>query len=279
MSEPKYGKYVRQKAIRTKLVDPEIIHYPYVRMEQDMWGDLGVNAHFTCVCAQEPYMMPDVPHAHPYDELLYFFGSDADNPEKLNAVVEIGIGDEWKKLTFDKTSVLYFPAGLQHAPVHVKKVDRPIFFGHIMQSSSYVKAADDVTDKVKADDVEYSDIIKTPVFQKTDYGAELIFNGKAQGVVDTIINLHFIRKAVAIGRPVETKGYNQFSILMGGDPKNIPGFAAEAEITLGSESEIQVVTSTTVVYIPFDMPSKAINFRKVIAPICMMSYFVPVEKD
>ncbi|NLE08702.1 MAG: hypothetical protein GX631_05565 [Dehalococcoidales bacterium] len=277
MSEPRYAQYVRQKATRTSLNIPERIHYPFVHMEQDMWGDLGVNANFACSCVQEPFVMPDLPHAHPYDELLYFFGSDPDHPEKLNAVVEFGIGEEWKKLTFDTTAVLRFPANLRHAPVYVRKVDRPFFFGHIMQSSSYAKVDDNAPERVRADDVSYSDIVKIPEFKNTGYGAVTLFNGKAQGVVDTMINLHFITRTASIDRPPEAKGYNQFSILMGGNPMNIPGFTAEAEITLGQEAEKQVVDSTTVIHIPADLPAKPVSFTKVTAPVCMMSYFVPAE--
>lgn len=275
MPEPKYAQYVRQNATRTSLNIPERIHYPFVHMEQDMWGDLKVTANFACSCVQEPFVMPDLPHAHPYDELLYFLGSDPDNPEKLNATVEFGIGEEWQKLTFDKTAVLRFPAGLRHAPVYVRKVERPFFFGHIMQSSSYAKVDDAAPEKVKAKDVRYSDIVKIPEFRKTGYGAELLFNGKAQGVVDTMIHLAYIKHPAAIGRPAETKGYNQFSILMGGNPMKIPEFTAEAEITLGREEEKTAVGSTTVVHAPADMPAKPIVFRNVVSPVCMMSYFVP----
>lgn len=275
MPEPKYAQYIRQNATRTSLNLPERIHYPFVHMEQDMWGDLGVNANFACSCVQEPFVMPDLPHAHPYDELLYFFGSDPDNPEKLNATVEFGIGEEWQKLTFDKTAVLRFPAGLRHAPVYVRKVERPFFFGHIMESNSYAKVDDNAPEKVKAADVTGEDIVKIPEFRKTGYGAAALFNGKAQGVVDTIINLHFIKQSAAIDRPAEANGYNQFSILMGGNPTKIPEFTAVAEITLGNEEERQAVNSTTVVHIPAAMPAKPIVFRNVTSPVCMMSYFVP----
>ena len=84
-------------------------------------------------------MMPDQPHSHPFDEFLLFIGSDLKNLRKLGGVVEIGLGDEWEKHTINTTSVVYLPNGLPHAPVNVKKVDKPFLFGHIMLSPSYAK--------------------------------------------------------------------------------------------------------------------------------------------
>jgi hypothetical protein len=137
MAEPEYAPYVLHGATRTELDAFKREQYPFVHVEKEMWKELDVNCNFAISCVHQPYVMPDLPHSHPFGEYLYFIGSDPDNPEELGAVVEIGIGEEWEKLTLDKTSVLYFPPGLQHAPVYVKKVDRPFFFGHVMQSSSY----------------------------------------------------------------------------------------------------------------------------------------------
>ncbi|MBN2238925.1 MAG: hypothetical protein JW712_04055 [Dehalococcoidales bacterium] len=276
MAEPKYAPYVRQNATRLSLDLPERVHYPFVHMEQNMWEGLDVNCNFACSCVQEPFVMPDLPHAHPYDELLYFIGSDPDNPEELNAVVEIGVTEGWQKLTFTKTAVLHFRPGLQHAPVYVKKVDRPFFFGHVMQSLNYMKMDDDKIDKV--DKVEYGEVIKHPVFEKTPYGTELKFKGIDHGANDAGIYFYNIGKPGMIERPEEMKGYNECSILMGGHPMKIPEFTAEAQICLGSEEEIQVVNSTTVIHVPADLPARPVNFTKVESPVCMMSIFVPPDK-
>ncbi len=275
MAEPEYGKYVLREATRTSLDIPERIQYPFVHVEREQWKDLEVECNFACSCVHTPYVMPDLPHSHPFGEFLYFIGSDPDNPEDLGAVVEIGIGEDWQKLTFDKTAVLYFRTGLQHAPVYVKKVDRPFYFGHVMPSSSYEKEDESGDNTEKTAQVRYDEVIKHPVFKKTDYGTELIFIGKDHDAMDADIYFYTVKKPVTIPQPEEMKGYSRFSIMMGGDPKKIPDFTAEAEIHLGQEREIQVVDSTTVFHIPADMPGSNIVFRKGDNPVAFMNIYVP----
>lgn len=275
MPEPKYTRYVLPKATRTSLNLPQRVQYPFVHVEKEMWKDLDVNCNFACSCVSEPYVMPDPPHSHPFDEFLYFIGSDTDNPENLGAVVEIALGEEWKKHTFERTTVLCFPAGLHHAPVYVKKVDRPFFFGHVMRSSSYTKEPE-----IKADakpEFSYPDVFKIPAFSRTEYGTELLLRGKAQGFADAFIHFLTIKKPAVVEQPKETKGYNRFAVLMGGDPKKIPDFTAEAQLRLGKEGETHVADSTTVFHIPANMPAKPVVFRKVESPVCFLNIYVPPE--
>lgn len=125
---------------------------------------------------------------------------------------------------------------------------------------------------------QYSYVIKHPVFEKTDYGTHMIFRGKDHDAMDADIHFYSIKKPAVIGQPAETAGYNRFGILMGGDPKKIPEFNAEAELCLGAEEETQVVNSTTVFHIPADIPGKDINFTKVDRPVSFMNIYVPPEK-
>ena len=67
----------------------------------------------------------DQPHAHPFPELLSFFGLDMDHPERLNAEVEFWMEDE--KYTLNKSCMIYVPKGMKHCPLIIHRVDRPIF--------------------------------------------------------------------------------------------------------------------------------------------------------
>ena len=62
-------------------------------------------------------------HSHSNDELLMHIGTDPHNPEDLGAEYDYVIGDD--KLTFNKTSALYIPKGVEHNPTIWKRVDRP----------------------------------------------------------------------------------------------------------------------------------------------------------
>ncbi len=64
-------------------------------------------------------------HEHDYDEVIAFFGTDINNPYDLGAEVELWLGNEQHIIT--KTSLVFIPAGLMHAPLIFRRVDRPVF--------------------------------------------------------------------------------------------------------------------------------------------------------
>jgi hypothetical protein len=64
-------------------------------------------------------------HAHDYDEVIAFIGTDNNDPYDLGAEVELWLGDEKHIIT--KSSLVFVPAGLKHCPLTFLKVDRPVF--------------------------------------------------------------------------------------------------------------------------------------------------------
>jgi len=64
-------------------------------------------------------------HAHDYDEVIAFFGTDLDDPYDLGAEVELWLEDEKHIIT--KSSLVFIPAGLKHCPLTFLRVDRPVF--------------------------------------------------------------------------------------------------------------------------------------------------------
>jgi hypothetical protein len=67
-------------------------------------------------------------HAHPADEVLMFLGTDPDNVDSLGAEIEIDLGKEHERYLFDKSSAVLCPAGLPHAPIVTRWVDKPFAF-------------------------------------------------------------------------------------------------------------------------------------------------------
>jgi hypothetical protein len=63
--------------------------------------------------------------AHPYDEILVFFGHDMNNIAYLGADITIELGKEHEKHTFNVPTVIPIPKGLPHFPITVNKVDKP----------------------------------------------------------------------------------------------------------------------------------------------------------
>ena len=64
-------------------------------------------------------------HAHDYDEVLAFFGTNLEDPYDLGAEVELRLEDEKHIIT--KSSLVFIPAGLKHCPLTFLRVDRPVF--------------------------------------------------------------------------------------------------------------------------------------------------------
>jgi len=65
-------------------------------------------------------------HTHEYGEMLGFYGFNYDNIQDLGAEIEIIIDNE--KNIVDRSFAAYVPPGVQHGPIIVRNVKRPIFW-------------------------------------------------------------------------------------------------------------------------------------------------------
>ena len=54
---------------------------------------------------------------------------------------------------------------------------------------------------------------------------------------------------------------------IGGDPMNFKEFGAEVEFAMGEEKEVHVITTTTWVYVPPNLPHCPLTFKRVDKPI------------
>jgi hypothetical protein len=75
----------------------------------------------------EPAKEPQGPeaHAHPFPELITFFGTNPDDVHDLGGEVELWIGGEQHVMT--RSFVAHIPDGVIHCPLMVKRIKRPIF--------------------------------------------------------------------------------------------------------------------------------------------------------
>jgi hypothetical protein len=64
-------------------------------------------------------------HTHDFNEVLGFFGFNYDNIQDLGADIEITIDNE--KNIVDRSFAACIPAGVQHGPVIIRNIKRPIF--------------------------------------------------------------------------------------------------------------------------------------------------------
>jgi len=93
-----------------------------------MWEQKGTGGVYT-----------EIAHAHDWDEVWIFAGTDKKNPRELGAVLDFYLGDE--QYLVDKSCIVYIPAGLSHGPCGMKKLDRPVLFITMGNSTKYDRTA------------------------------------------------------------------------------------------------------------------------------------------
>ena len=64
-------------------------------------------------------------HTHDFDEFIGFFGTDPDDIHDLCGEIELWIDGEQNII--DKSFLAFVPAGVEHCPLNIRRVDRPIF--------------------------------------------------------------------------------------------------------------------------------------------------------
>lgn len=74
-------------------------------------------------------------HTHDFNEVLGFFGFNYDNIQDLGAEIEITIDNE--KNVVDRSFAACIPAGIQHGPVIIRNIQRPIFHVSSGKASQY----------------------------------------------------------------------------------------------------------------------------------------------
>jgi hypothetical protein len=134
VAETKYGKYF--------ITEPKPnLKYPSFRQEEVDRSDKGqasflyldnelLKGAFYVECMwfwPGPGFWPNQlikAHTHNFDEVLAFFGTNPNDPHDLGGEMEIWLDDE--KHTMTKSFMVFIPKGLKHAPVTIKKLDRPI---------------------------------------------------------------------------------------------------------------------------------------------------------
>jgi hypothetical protein len=74
-----------------------------------------------------PYSIIDS-QIHEFGTFLIFLGMDNDDASGLGADVELYMGEEKEKHTFDKSALIFIPPNLKHGPMKVTKASRPFNF-------------------------------------------------------------------------------------------------------------------------------------------------------
>jgi hypothetical protein len=140
MAESKYGKYIVSE-LKVPEDKKKIAEFYATYAKRILWMDENVVEgafHMnTAWFINASTTTENEPHVHNSDEIIGFFGNNADDPYDLGGEVEIWLEDEKHILT--KSSLLFIPAGMKHCPLILRRVDRPIFHFTIVASGQYIR--------------------------------------------------------------------------------------------------------------------------------------------
>jgi hypothetical protein len=72
-------------------------------------------------------------HHHDVDEYLFFLGATLpDLTANFEAEIEIFLGDEYERHVITKPTVLFIPRGMEHNPLDIKRLDKPMLFSALL---------------------------------------------------------------------------------------------------------------------------------------------------
>jgi quercetin dioxygenase-like cupin family protein len=142
--EDDYGKYVVTELKAPDFPQQFIAEYKTFATRV-LWmdnrvcpGAFQMNVSWYC----KPKNHAPAPHVHDVDEIIGFFGGNADDPYNLNGEVEFWLEDQ--RFIINKSTFFFAPAGMRHAPLVIHRADRPIFHFSVVKGGTYsLKNIDD----------------------------------------------------------------------------------------------------------------------------------------
>ena len=138
-------KYKKNFLINPLIEGDDVPYRITCQGSQTGFGGLMKNYWLRWNCITKPRTMLD-PHTHEFDEIFHFFGADSSDISDFQAVVEFTIGEENEIYTIDQPTIVYIPAGLVHAPIDIKVVNKPIIFMNVANATGYVMERDGKTE-------------------------------------------------------------------------------------------------------------------------------------
>jgi hypothetical protein len=139
MAKSKYDKYILNE-FKAADFPKRITQKQGITLSEAVVEKLGFNFNFNFVAVLAPHMLGDPPHDHNCDELLFFIPTDMKNYPDLGGEAEIALGPEWEKHTITTAAVIVLPPGINHAPIYMKKVTKPFYFGHMLLAGKYASS-------------------------------------------------------------------------------------------------------------------------------------------
>jgi hypothetical protein len=145
-----------------------------------------------------------------------------------------------------------------------------VFSGFLVSSGPGASPQEKTAEK--ADQSKYGKYIISKELYKVipeEYAGTSLVAHNGELKADVSMGYHCVTKPILFK---ETHSHNNAEILcfIGGNPQDITDFGAEVEMSLGPELEKHVITQTSCVSIPPNLPHCPLNIKKVTKPIVFL---------
>jgi hypothetical protein len=137
MGKSRYGKYIVTDLI-TQMSEESKARYAKFATRVLWMDDKVVPGAFQMNVSwylKPQNMSTGTGHNHDAPELIGFFSSDPDKPYELGAEIEFWLEDE--KFMLTKSCMIYVPAHMNHCPLILRRIDRPVFHFSVVTGGTY----------------------------------------------------------------------------------------------------------------------------------------------
>lgn len=230
---------------------------------------------------------PYVAHAHDFDQVLLFAGSDMNDIGDLGAEVEFCLGEELERHVITTTTAVAIPKGMPHFPATIHTLNRPFFYYEISLTTEYHEKP--VLRKKPGPIAGFRAATKKYIMplafirkgawhygptNRDDGGGYLAFvRTKEVAGFDFVMLYESIKRGPYRIGPDPEKPHahptTQIMLFLGTDPYSMEDLGAEFEICLGKEKEKHKFTKSTAVLTPPFLPHWPGGVVKLERPIIM----------
>jgi mannose-6-phosphate isomerase-like protein (cupin superfamily) len=307
MSESKYGKYIVTELKKDLILPwgpPGEVREEYVPgwnrpLEHVLWldGEMAPGCFYSECVWFFPFGEPSPeelermrkggggggpqPHTHPFDELFTFFGTNFDDPHDLGGEVEFWLEDQ--PFVFDKSCLVYIPAGMKHSPLRFKRMDRRMFHFSLGSSQAYEATVIEGSGEYAGRDLSKNFVFQEkPNLELPEYRHD-IPRDVAHRVVyldsEVVPGANFYAEAVWFwpgerrppqpgdepGVKPHTHPFSEMIGFFGTDENDIHDLCGEVELWIDGEQHI--IDKSFVAFVPAGVVHCPLNIRRIDRPI------------
>jgi len=210
------------------------------------------------------------PHEHDEDEILGFFGNDADDPYNLHGEVAFWLGNE--KQTITKSAMVFIPGGMKHSPLLLKRVDKPIFHFSVVTGGQWIMK----DPKRNLPESNYSRYVVTELKEPEErkkiapaynrYAKRILWMD--EDVVPGAFNMNvswYLKAGKTIDDKPHTHEHDEIIGFFSNDANRPHDLGGEIEIWLADEK--QTITKSCMLFVPRGMVHCPLILRRVERPI------------